>query len=280
MPKIYQDRNPRWGLIQKCLTIDIPIIAQQQLSWVTIVMSRSAFQSDKRPFHSDYGKESFTVDIHYPGQRYRFSNSKIGWAGEEPKTKELKSYIMHFRINNIEVMNQRNTKTTPCKEQNVEEDDTLKSYLIRTINCTPPYWKSPEDGNTSMCSSKDQMRKFYNFDIGNFIYPCRRLTQASYEYSEYVSRYYNNLIRADLLENLRHEPGSLLKNVSFDSFSVSLQFSSDRYKEIVLSRQFDLQNLIGNAGGYVGICVGYSFLQLPKSITMIVLRFKSYIRYK
>ena len=71
-----------------------------------------------------------------------------------------------------------------------------------------------------------------------------------------------------------------LKNVSFDSFSASLQFSSDRYKEIVLSRQFDLQNLIGNAGGYVGICVGYSFLQLPKSITMIVLRIKSYIGYK
>ena len=129
------------------------------------------------------------------------------------------------------------------------------------------------------CLEDFPIRKFYDFDIANFIYPCRRLTQASYEYSEYVSRYYKNLIRADSLENSRHEPGSLVKNVSFDSFSVSLQFSSDRYKEIVLSRQFDLQNLIGNAGGYVGICVGYSFLQLPKSITIIVLRIKSYIRY-
>jgi hypothetical protein len=33
-----------------------------------------------------------------------------------------------------------------------------------------------------------------------------------------------------------------------------------------IRRAIDIQALVGNAGGYIGLCVGYSFLQIPDLI--------------
>ena len=42
-------------------------------------------------------------------------------------------------------------------------------------------------------------------------------------------------------------------------------------------RAIDIQGLIGNVGGYIGLCLGYSLLQLPDFILLIVLRAKSWL---
>ena len=36
----------------------------------------------------------------------------------------------------------------------------------------------------------------------------------------------------------------------------------------------DFQGLIGNIGGYIGLCLGYSILQIPDFIQYLVFRFK------
>ena len=112
-------------------------------------------------------------------------------------------------------------------------------------------------------------------DVDDFIIPCRRLTVANIEYSEYPSTYANHVLNTSQLEIQRaNDPKTRVKNVSLNLFYVAVMISHESYKEIVLTRQFDLQSLIGNAGGYVGICVGYSFLQLPHLIANVVSNWK------
>ena len=273
-PKIYQDANPFWGLIQKCLTVDIPFIPSQLTNWIIIFMSRSAFVGGRRSRYFQRSRDAFSVDFHYPGQRYRFAKRRLSWS-EEPNAQDANSYGMKFLITNMEVMHQRNTRNTVCNDRLYEEDEHLKANMIENINCVPPYWMKNKETNKSICKTKHELRRFYKMEVDDYIIPCRRLTVANIEYSEYPSTYASNVLDTKRLENQRaNDPKSRVKNVSLDSFYVAAMFSHKYYKEIVLTRQFDLQSLIGNAGGYVGICVGYSFLQLPHLIANVVSNWK------
>ena len=49
------------------------------------------------------------------------------------------------------------------------------------------------------------------------------------------------------------------------------------YVEYYYSRAIGIQGLIGNVGGYIGLFLGYSFLQIPDFIIFIVLRAKGWL---
>ena len=76
-PNFYQDSSPAFGLIQKCLTVDIPYQLNKRLSWITVVMNRTIFTNGTRPFNTREATDMFSVNIHHPGQRYRYSKSKL-----------------------------------------------------------------------------------------------------------------------------------------------------------------------------------------------------------
>lgn len=44
----------------------------------------------------------------------------------------------------------------------------------------------------------------------------------------------------------------------------------------LLYRAIGLQALVGNVGGYIGLCLGYNFLQLPGLLMAIIKRLKLY----
>ena len=46
-------------------------------------------------------------------------------------------------------------------------------------------------------------------------------------------------------------------------FEIAMYFQDNTFLAIVQTREYCLQSLIGNAGGYVGLLLGYSILQLP-----------------
>ena len=70
------------------------------------------------------------------------------------------------------------------------------------------------------------------------IHPCRRMARLSHDKAfgaEYKDKY----------------------------FAVYFYFPKELFKNIVLVRSFDIQTLIGNAGGYIGLFLGNTLLQLP-----------------
>ena len=49
------------------------------------------------------------------------------------------------------------------------------------------------------------------------------------------------------------------------------------YLDFLCFRAIDIQGLIGNVGGYIGLFLGYSFLQIPDFIIFIGLRAKRWL---
>ena len=262
-PDFTQNSSPFYGLIQKCLTVDVPYTPNKRLSWITIIMSKSVFASGRRPFNMRESSDMFSVDIHYPNQRLRYSKTKRDWNAEEPNATDMSSYGMKFYVFGLEVMNKRNTRRTPCNEDRTIDDHKIRQRMITDIGCIPPYWTLAQQGSKKpICSNRTQLEQYFQMNITTFTVPCRRMTQITFLYSEYVSDYYHSR-----LQNIR--------NQSEDVFFVSMMFPDSRYKQIEMLREVNMQSLIGNAGGFVGICVGYSILQFPNLLLMIYGKLKS-----
>ena len=57
--------------------------------------------------------------------------------------------------------------------------------------------------------------------------------------------------------------------VPADGWLISVIYGDGEFKEIKQTRAYNLQTLIGNAGGYVGLFVGYSLKEIPYFLEMI-----------
>lgn len=55
---------------------------------------------------------------------------------------------------------------------------------------------------------------------------------------------------------------------------------SIKYNDTIYFRYFDVQALVGNISGYMGLCLGYSLLQIPELIVLIFHKLKGYCFWK
>ena len=46
-------------------------------------------------------------------------------------------------------------------------------------------------------------------------------------------------------------------------FQLFFRFQGDTYMKVTQTKAYDLQNLVGNAGGYMGLFLGVALIQLP-----------------
>ena len=57
---------------------------------------------------------------------------------------------------------------------------------------------------------------------------------------------------------------------SDDFFVLHVNFKSHVFKEIKQIRAYNVQALIGNAGGYIGLFLGYTIKELPKLFQYVI----------
>ena len=48
------------------------------------------------------------------------------------------------------------------------------------------------------------------------------------------------------------------------------------YEKWLCFREIDMQALIGNVGGYIGLCLGYTILQIPEYLQAVFQRYKEH----
>ena len=55
-----------------------------------------------------------------------------------------------------------------------------------------------------------------------------------------------------------------------DMFDVVLEFQDDTYMEIQQLRRYGIQDIVGDIGGYLGLFLGFSLIQIPQLIFKII----------
>ena len=147
-------------------------------------LNSSIFEQGIRP-STGY---KFRVFLHYPGQIIRsYSTLKALWDEVDNQT----SYIMRFRISNVQVLERYPTRHQWCIDDWKSYDRIAFETKMQKISCQSPYHYI-YGLNHSICSTKEKMKNSLlypsNRKIRMFSFPCRSIEHIQYTYTESIGK--------------------------------------------------------------------------------------------
>ena len=229
---------------ERCLSIDIPNHLSDKISIFELFFNNSIFRNESRPRDTEFG-----VKIHYPNQFLTATCARYSWK----KHKLQEDYTMKFSLQNVIVLNRRNKRRSPCIEDWMHHDQAVRRNIMEEVGCQPPHWDKIT--NLPKCSSSKQMKYFYEMNVSAQYPPCKQIKKLIYAYEE--------------LKYIEDNPMEWRKGQNDTIFKVMIEFKDSSFMEIGHVRAFDIESLIGNAGGYLGLFTGYALLQLPKLVLLL-----------
>ena len=183
---------------------------------------------------------SFVIFFHYPHQILRPS---LFYQHSWPKRRMLNGsrYQMLFTVENVEIYKRRKS----CKPNVDTYDELIMKNFMKKIGCSPPYFKG--NFNFTTCNTSKQLKLMAeSIDLNNkhgVDPPCTSLEFMAFKYDEIE------------FENLKDgEDGR--------SFWISFVVPNKSFKEFSQTKAIDLQALIGNVGGYIGLVFGTSIISI------------------
>ena len=211
-------------------------------------------------------KQGFAVSafIHMKGQLVRMIRSPsyhVAWE----KIRDLKKkgsllYTAILKNNAIETLRRRPDATKRCNKTLEDENQQWRMSLVKEVGCIPSFEKRflggsgegesllstlPRCGRLSYRRLRQDYSPFTNFEASADLYvePCT-------EMSSVVTTAEDVIYRKD-------------NDVSVLCFQF---YYEENYKEIVNQEAFSLADLWSQVGGFVGIFIGYSIIQIPTTI--------------
>ena len=121
------------------------------------------------------------------------------------------------------------------------------------IRCIPPFWKNNLRGLTDLerCTTRTQLKRIY-CHTKNYKSLLANLTSPCIDMYNFVGWNWNK--RKDTMDLGQ----TVIKFLYLEKF----------YQEIRHSEEFGFESFISNLGGFVGIFLGYSLMQLPDLLGM------------
>ena len=233
-----------WGIMLKCYSVNMPLNSVG----VGLRIKNTVFPNSIRP-----STAGFTVSLHYPGQFLTsLASIRNNWPNQ--KEKSMSYYTMLLTINIFEITIRRNTRRNPCNEQWKMDDFEVFQKLVDKTRCKAPH----QIWNTSypVCDTKEKMAAVdLNFFVRrNYSPPCQSVEKVVYEYSEFEPEITTSMDPDIMSSNLWVNDNN--------SFLLMANLQGDKFKAIVHKKAYDVQALIGNCGGYIGLILG-KLLAIP-----------------
>ena len=149
---------------------------------------------------------------------------------------------MDFSLQQIDILKRRNKRNDPCISDDFNFDQIIWDEDLEKIGCKTPYHRTNKP--LKICESKEKINeaRFNIDDSENATKPCTSASTLTFAYSEYD-----------------------LNQEGPDWFYITFIYPK-LYKEIRMVQAIDLQTVIGNAGGYIGLFLGEMILNLLKLI--------------
>ena len=223
----------------------------------SIKLRKSIFSSGVRPTTGQ-----FFVLLSYPNQMYRgLSSSFNTWPSRTNHS--TKNYNMRFLLKGMEVLRRRQKKDQKCYIPKHFDDMIFEGIISRT-GCRPIFWHlntsaplctTHESYQRIMMEHTDQVARLNK--TTKYPEPCLEIQKLQIEY-----------IDEDIqsLDDNHNRTSELKDN---DWFMIEFTIMTNNFKEIKQIRQYSVQSLVGNLGGYIGLCLGYAILNLPSIVLEI-----------
>ena len=182
---------------------------------------------------SNLTRRNLVTFIHLPNQILLSGDSlKYTW----PKRYEKHGFTMDFTVTQMEVLRRRNKRTSSCVSNSIPFDEKVMNDYATKNGCRAPFHASPK--HVPICVTKEEIGEA-SLDpllMDDDISPCTSVRNIIFSYDEKD----NDVKEYDMWT---------------DDLWIGLGFPN-KFKEIKQKREVDMQTVIGNAGGYVGLFLG------------------------
>ena len=179
-----------------------------------------------------------------------------GLYGRKPKTDSDFLYTIKSRINSVDVLRKRQDADEKCNRTLQNDDAKYLEYLIQKIQCIPPFMgyfvNGPEkQTNLPECNKKDLYKLAFNYSVeDNFDVTAKHYLQPCTQMSSVITT----------TESKKKNP-----NTNKPSVALSFEYPVE-YRETLNQREYSIYDLWSQIGGIMGIIIGYSLMQIPKTI--------------
>ena len=219
------------------------------------------------------------IYVHYPNQILRsvfgkgvawksiFSlNRDMLWETNENGTrKKIKQNGFELQLSQINVIKRRPNGKIPCNPD-LSDDTRLWKKILQRVGCIPPYWKKFNEvgNNLQQCGTKE--------DYKEIIYMTEKSIKDKKDILASVGTPCNEMrTRVDLKSVAPFLNDYKMKDS--ETF-VRILYMTDDYQELRNVRDFDMEMLWSNIGGFIGIFAGYGLLQVLIGLLDFIAYFK------
>ena len=255
----------------KAITMDVAYIKGLSILSIEIVLRKEIFPNKRRPHRminepkSNHLIDGFEVLFHLPGQ-FLLGNArglgKWNWPKLD-KHNENKNITMKFTIRNVDMLKLRNKRNDFCYENFIDHDQTVFDKIMEKAKCRP-YYLQTENG-LPFCESNDLRKNFINSPndvITKFDPPCQSITKVQFEYEDLYDGEY------EFSENVD------------EIIIIGIDIMDQLFNQIEQTSAYNIDNLVGDIGGYFGLFLGYAISQIPSTLLMLVNIIKNLIKRK
>ena len=249
----------------KVITFQLP--EKQSLYALAIKLKKSIFEGSIRPVSSVNPYLFLYICFHLENKVYSSLSSCLDtWPTRNEKSS--KYYSMRFIVKSMETLRRRKKRSKKCYDD-PDYDYMMREHIIDSTGCRPNFWSS----NTTKpkCSTKEEYQSILSqhFDHSTrfntskeYLDPCLGIERLQVDYQE------NDLDKFPFSKEEKKDED--------DWFMIEYQIQATTFKEIKQTRAYSVQSLIGNLGGYIGLCLGYAILNLPSMVVDIWITLKKF----
>ena len=193
------------------------------------------------------------IFIHYPGHLIRSFDS--------PRFETLLSRVQNkklgFRISQTTLLRKRSVQNNSCDKKIEDHDRFLLESLSNDAGCVPPYWKNIVRRLTSLreCTTPEQLKKIYDLHkdykkiLENHDTPCLDM--------------FNSITSMKAM----HNDMKMCKKCTY----IEIAYLEKYYEEIREIKDFGFEDFISGLGGFIGIFLGYSMMQIPQLLGILLM---------
>ena len=208
-----------------------------------------------------YQNAYLSIYIHYPGQLIksldtpRFSSSFLEYRWND---------ILEFKLSQGTLLRKRSNSKEPCRVDMEDYDLYLMETVckMKNIQCIPPFWNRKLEAELRLenCVAREQLK-----EISNYI---KNLTATLTSHDVPCIEMYNSIVWN---WNKKREEDWKAKDWNKKQAVIKFLYQEQYYEEIQYLKAFDVEGFISNLGGFVGIFLGYSMMQLPELLGKLLL---------
>ena len=160
----------------------------------------------------------------------------------------------------MDVLRRRKKKDDDCFDTE-DFDGMIEGTIIEKFGCRSITWNA--NRSEPLCTDRKILQEIQAEDWDQlfrlttnktYLEPCRTIKKFQIDYVE---------------ENV---PSGEVDDKDEGWFIIEFVIMTNTFTEVKQVRKYSIQSLVGNAGGYIGLCLGYAMWNIP-TITMDILKY-------